>query len=166
MYLYIQIKHKYIHKNINSKHTLCKHKLLFWMRFIGMNRFDSPNIYHGYGFFFFNLSKRENYLGSFKACRTMISPAMLTINRLLGEQGVMLHLSVCALKHVHPPMCCIEAEGLFMGEATLRKIFWRQETLRGGTTVKESVLQPDRDLFLPSSLPLQRNNTRYAYSNE
>lgn len=91
----------------------------------------------------------------------MIYYAMLTmtINRLLGKQGVMLHLSVCALKHVHPPTCCIEAEGLFMGDATLRKIFWRQETLRGGTKVKESVLQPDRDLFLPSSLPLQRNKT-------
>lgn len=115
---------------------------------------------------FLNLSKRDNYLGSSKACRTTISTATVTINRLLGEQGVMLHLSVCALKHVHPPTCCIEAEGLFMGDATLRKIFWRQETLRGDTKVKESVLQPDRDLFLPSPLPLQRNKTRYAHSTE
>lgn len=46
-----------------------------------------------------------------------------------------------------------------MGDATLRKIFCRQETLRGGSKVKESVLQPDRDLFLPSPLPLQANKT-------
>lgn len=52
------------------------------------------------------------------------------------------------------PECCMDADGLFMGEATLRKIFCLQETLRGvwGRPLSESLLQPDRVLFLPSPL--------------
>jgi len=53
------------------------------------------------------------------------------------------------------PVCCMDADGLFMGDATLRKIFCLQETLRGvwgRTPLNESLLQPDRVLFLPSPL--------------
>lgn len=52
------------------------------------------------------------------------------------------------------PGCCMDADGLFIGEATLRKIFCLQETLRGvwGRQLIESLLQPDRVLFLPSPL--------------
>ncbi len=31
----------YLHINIHSTHILCKHKLLFWMQLIMINRFDS-----------------------------------------------------------------------------------------------------------------------------
>lgn len=53
------------------------------------------------------------------------------------------------------PVCCMDADGLFMGDATLRKIFCLQETLRGvrgRPPLTESLLQPDRVLFLPSPL--------------
>ena len=53
------------------------------------------------------------------------------------------------------PGCCIDAEPLFMGEATRRNIFCLQETLRGVRGVAAftlSLLQPDRVLFLPSPL--------------
>ncbi len=58
------------------------------------------------------------------------------------------------------PWCCMDAGGLFMGDATLRKIFCLQETLRGvrgRPPLTESLLQPDRVLFLPS--PLLREKT-------
>lgn len=58
------------------------------------------------------------------------------------------------------PGSCMAADGLFMGEATLRKIFCLQETLRGvggRPPLTESLLQPDRVLFLPS--PLLREKT-------
>lgn len=58
------------------------------------------------------------------------------------------------------PVCCMDADGLFMGDATLRKIFCLQETLRGvrgRPPLTESLLQPDRVLFLPS--PLLREQT-------
>lgn len=53
------------------------------------------------------------------------------------------------------PECCMDAEGLFMGEATLRKILCLQETLRGvagGGPLTESLLQVDRVLLRPSPL--------------
>lgn len=49
----------------------------------------------------------------------------------------------------------MEADGLFMGEATLRKIFCLQETLRGVAgrgPLNESLLQVDRVLLRPSPL--------------
>lgn len=53
------------------------------------------------------------------------------------------------------PECCMDADGLFMGEATLRKIRCLQETLRGvagGAALSESLLQVDRVLLRPSPL--------------
>lgn len=61
----------------------------------------------------------------------------------------------CVWDCVIRPGCCIDADGLFIGEATLRKIFCLQETLRGvggRPPLTESLLQPDRVLFLPSPL--------------
>lgn len=49
----------------------------------------------------------------------------------------------------------MDADGLFMGEATLRKILCLQETLRraaGGGPLTESLLQVDRVLLRPSPL--------------
>lgn len=49
----------------------------------------------------------------------------------------------------------MDADGLFMGEATLRKILCLQETLRGvagGAPLTESLLQVDRVLLRPSPL--------------
>ena len=66
----------------------------------------------------------------------------------------------CQSDCVTRPGCCMDAEGLFMGEATLRKIFCLQETLRGvggRPPLTESLLQADRVLFLPS--PLLREKT-------
>lgn len=66
----------------------------------------------------------------------------------------------CLRDCVTRPGCCIDADGLFMGDATLRKIFCLQETLRGvggRPPLTESLLQPDRVLFLPS--PLLREKT-------
>ena len=66
----------------------------------------------------------------------------------------------CLRDCVTRPGCCMDADVLFMGEATLRKIFCLQETLRGvggRPPLRESLLQPDRVLFLPS--PLLRDKT-------
>lgn len=49
----------------------------------------------------------------------------------------------------------MDADGLFIGDATLRKIFCLQETLRrvwGRPPLSESLLQLDRVRFLPSPL--------------
>lgn len=49
----------------------------------------------------------------------------------------------------------MDADGLFMGEATLRKILCLQETLRGvagAAPLTESLLQVDRVLLRPSPL--------------
>ena len=71
---------------------------------------------------------------------------------------------VCACARVRSPGSCMDAGGLFRGEATLRKIFCLQETLRGVATSAaptESLLQADRVLFLPSPLlPEGRDNHR------
>ncbi len=57
--------------------------------------------------------------------------------------------------YVTKPDGCMDADGLFRGDATLKKIFCLQETLRGvdgRPPLTESLLQPDRVLFLPSPL--------------
>lgn len=69
----------------------------------------------------------------------------------------------------------MDADGLFMGEATLRKIFCLQETLRGvagAAPLTESLLQVDRVLLRPSPLlqdkrlgfHLVRHRRRHALS--
>lgn len=65
-----------------------------------------------------------------------------------------------SVDRVARPVCGMDADGLFIGDATLRKIFCLQETLRGlrgRPPLNESLLQPDRVLFLPS--PLLREKT-------
>lgn len=78
----------------------------------------------------------------------------------------------CLRDCVTRPGCCMDADGLFMGDATLRKIFCLQETLRGvrgRPPLTESLLQPERLLFLPSPLlqektaVLQTPNKRAGY---
>lgn len=54
-------------------------------------------------FLFLEPQQKGELSWSSKACRTMIYNAVLTINRLLGEQGVMLHLSACLC--VRSSMC-------------------------------------------------------------
>lgn len=66
----------------------------------------------------------------------------------------------CLRDCVTRPGCCMDADGLFMGDATLRKIFCLQETLRGvggRPPLTESLLQPERVRFLLS--PLLREET-------
>lgn len=67
---------------------------------------------------------------------------------------------LCTWDCVTRPGCCMDADGLFMGDATLRKIFCLQETLRGvggRPPLTESLLQPERVRFLLS--PLLREET-------
>ena len=62
----------------------------------------------------------------------------------------------------------MEADGLFKGEATLRKIFCLQETLRGVATSAaptESLLQVDRVLFLPSPLLPERRQPSATHTH-
>lgn len=64
-------------------------------------------------------------------------------------------LADMCVHHVTRPGCCMAAGDLLIGDATLRKIFCLQETLRGvggSPPLSESLLQLDRVLFLPSPL--------------
>lgn len=66
----------------------------------------------------------------------------------------------CLRDCVTKPGCCMDEGVLFMGDATLKKIFCLQDTLRGvggRPPLTESLLQPERVLFLPS--PLLREKT-------
>lgn len=69
----------------------------------------------------------------------------------------------CLTDCVARPGCCMDADGLFMGDATLRKIFCLQETLRGvggGPPLTESLLQADSVLFLLSPLLQEEQDTQ------
>lgn len=62
--------------------------------------------------------------------------------------------------YINRPGCCMAAGDLLIGDATLRKIFCLQETLRGvggSPPLSESLLQLESVLFLPS--PLLREKT-------
>lgn len=103
---------------------------------------------------------------STKTWRTLMGPVMLSVNTKSGRKGAMLCLYTRLFVCAYSPALCMAAVALFMGEATLRKIFWRQDTLRGVTAVRESLLQPDRVLFLPSPLLSHTQTQRIRHNTD
>lgn len=94
-------------------------------------------------------AKRLHTCGLFKAYSFCIMLCLASAATLIVLQRVRQVSGV-------PPGFCMDAGGLLVGEAILRKIFCLQETLRGGAgrppALSESLLQPDKLLFLPSPL--------------